>query len=203
MADGRSEGGAVPPRFVRALRWVLYGLLLASAAGTLLVLPALQRGGARPAWPWIALSWALLATFVVGYGAYRFALVRAGRYSAGKAFVQLGLMLAILGVVLGLSVDWWRAGSAGRAAVPVELARPLASSDPDVRALAAEVARHRPRADALAHAARLVELLGDPSPEVRRQAHASLVAILGGDAGEGPDAAPRWRERLRAAGALP
>lgn len=192
----------MPPRFVRALRWVLFALLLASA-GTLLVLPSLERGGARPPWGLVAAAWGLLAVFVVGYAAYRFALVREGRYSAGKAFVQLGLMLAILGVVAGLSMDGWRAGAAARAAGEVALARPLASPDPDVRALAAEVVRCRPRAEGLRHAARLVELLEDPSPEVRRQAHASLVALLGADAGEGAASVPRWRERLRAAGVGP
>jgi hypothetical protein len=60
--------------------------------------------------------------------------------------------------------------------------------------------RHRPRAEALAAAPRLAELLLDPAPEVRRQARASLVAIAGSDVGgEGPGAAARWREWSRAA----
>jgi hypothetical protein len=47
-------------------------------------------------------------------------------------------------------------------------------------------------------AERLVALLGDPSPEVRRQAHSSLTALLGQDLGEGADAAERWRAALSA-----
>jgi hypothetical protein len=40
----------------------------------------------------------------------------------------------------------------------------------------------------------LIELLEDPSPAVRREAHASLVALAGLDLGaEGPEAAERWR----------
>jgi hypothetical protein len=79
--------------------------------------------------------------------------------------------------------------------------RPLASTDPDVRALAAEVARYRPREEVGVVAGRLVELLDDPAPEVRRQAHAALVALAGHDAGgEGPGAAGRWRAWAREAG---
>ena len=194
MAEGTSQPAGLPG-FVRALRWILFALLFASAAGALLVLPALDRGAGRP--PAVAISAvaALLAVFVVGYGAYRFALVRAGRYSAGKTFVQLGLMLAILGVVLGLSME--RARDAGPAG-PVDLRRPLASSDPVARALAAELARHREPGEAIGYVPRLVELLGDDSPEVRRQARASLTALAGADAGgAGPDAARRWREYWR------
>jgi len=68
-----------------------------------------------------------------------------------------------------------------------------------VRAFAAELARHRPRDEGRSLAPGLAALLDDPSPEVRRQAHASLVAIVGADAGgEGPGAAGRWRARLEA-----
>jgi len=41
-----------------------------------------------------------------------------------------------------------------------------------------------------------VSLLEDPSPEVRRQAHATLVTIVGQDLGAGADAADRWRAAL-------
>jgi hypothetical protein len=48
---------------------------------------------------------------------------------------------------------------------------------------------------------RLVQLVDDPSPEVRRQARASLVALAGTDAGgEGAGARARWRAWWRERG---
>jgi hypothetical protein len=48
-----------------------------------------------------------------------------------------------------------------------------------------------------------VALLEDSSPEVRRQARASLTALAGEDpGGEGPEAAARWREWWRGRGAV-
>jgi hypothetical protein len=45
---------------------------------------------------------------------------------------------------------------------------------------------------------RLIELLSDRSPEVRRQARLTLVALAGADmGGEGADAPARWREHWR------
>jgi hypothetical protein len=48
--------------------------------------------------------------------------------------------------------------------------------------------------DALRYVPRLVELSEDASPEVRRQARATLVTLGGRDAGgEAPGTAERWR----------
>lgn len=190
------------PRAVRAARWILFGLLLTSAAVTLFGFPELQRAVAEGRWPpvTLAIPAALLGLFAVGYAAYRLALVRAGRYPAGRALVRIALMGAVVGVVAGLALVPPDAGSPGEG--PVRLSRPLASSNPEVRALAAEVARSRPRDEALGVADRLVDLLGDRSPEVRRQARLSLTALAGRDVGgEGPGAAARWREYWRAAAA--
>lgn len=191
------------PAFVRSLRWGVIALLVLSTALTLVGVPELQREVAAGRFPGAALAIppVLLALFVLGFGGYRLTLVRAGRYPAGKALVQLGLMVLVLAVIVGIALDRPRP-AAGDA--PVELARVLASSDPDTRALAAEAVRHRPRAVALAEVPRLVALLDDPAPEVRRQAHASLAALAGTDAGgAGPGATARWREYWRRAGALP
>jgi hypothetical protein len=180
-------------------RWVLWALLLLSSTLTLFGLPELQREVSAGRWPpaTLALPPALLAVFIVGYAAYRLALVRAGRYGAGKALVQVAVMFLVLGVVAGVALV--PPDRAGPGQGPVDLARPLASTDPDVRALAAEIVRHRPREQALAAAARLAELVDDPAPEVRRQAHTSLVALAGEDVGgEGPGAAARWRAWVRA-----
>jgi hypothetical protein len=186
------------PGAVRALRWVLYGLLLLAAAGALLGLPRAARAG----WPSalrLVPVWILLA-FVGGYAAYRFALVRQGRYSAGKAMVQIAVMLLAAGVIASISLE---APRARPALPPVDLAAPLASPDPEVRALAAEVVRHRPREEALRHLERLVALLDDESPQVRGEAHAALVALAGTDAGEGPGAAGTWRALWQERGRLP
>ena len=192
------------PRVVRVGRWVLFALLLGSAALTLFGLPELQRAVAAGRSPPAALAIGpvLLGLFVVGYAVYRIALVRAGRYPAGKALVRIALIAAVGGVVAGLVLLPADRRAPGEG--PVDLARPLFSASPEARALAAEVARHRPRDEALLHVERLADLLGDPSPEVRRQARLSLTAIAGRDVGgDGDDAAERWREHFRAGAATP
>jgi len=199
-AGGEDRIGRGPPA-ARVARWILFGLLIASAALTLFGLPELQRAVAEGRWPPLALAVgpALLALFAVGYAAYRIVLVRAGRYPAGKALVRIALMAAVVGVVAGLVRSPQDARAPGQG--PVDLSRPLLSSDPEIRALAAEVVRHRPRAQALQAVPRLLALLEDRSPEVRRQARLSLVALAGRDvAGEGPDAPARWRDYWRDAG---
>lgn len=202
MPAAGSTGEGRLPRSVRALRWILFGLLLLSTVLTLVGLPELQREVAAGRFPRAALAVppAFLALFIVGYAAYRFVLVRAGRYPAGKALVQLGLMMLVLGVIAGIALERGQPAAGDR---PVDLGRALASADPDARAMAAELLRHRPREVGLAQVARLVELLDDPSAEVRRQARAALVQLAGEDvAGEGRDAPGRWRAYWRERGAL-
>lgn len=200
-ASGAGQGGrARTPRAVRVARWVLYGVLVCSAALTLFGLPELQRAVSAGRWPpvTLAIGPALLLAFLVGFVAYRIVLVRAGRYPAGKALVRIALTAAVVGVVAG--IVRLPAGPADPGQSPVDLSRALLSSNPEVRAMAAELVRHRPAGQALAQADRLADLLEDRSPEVRRQARLSLAALAGRDAGgEGPDAATRWREYWRAA----
>lgn len=182
--------------WVRSMRWVLWVLLIASVVVTLEGLPALRdavRAGKLPAGLTLV-PVLLVGAFIVGYALYRYALVRAGRYPAGKAMVQVALM----SLFLALLVRWAGDRELGVTDRPVDLGRALASAEPDLRALAAEVLRARPRAEGVAHAGRLVALLSDPSPEVRRQAHASLVALAGRDLGEGAASAERWRAALGA-----
>lgn len=188
---------AALPAAVRVLRWVLLALLVAAAAGALLGLPrAVQGGWTRPA---RLAPVALLALFVGGYAVYRFMLARAGRYSEGKALVRVGLMVLLVGVIASIALERPPGPPAGPG---LDLASPLASPDPVVRALAAEVVRARPAAEAERHAERLLALLDDPAPEVRREARASLGALTGADAGDGPDAVARWRELCEARGFL-
>jgi len=195
MANGTRQGGAGPtPALARVLRWVLFGLLLAVAGWTLLVEPGVDPAGRGARVATIAAA-GLLGVFAAGFATYRYLLVRAGRYPAGKAFVQVGLVLAVVAIVVGSSLERRRETGPGG---PVDLTRPLVSVDPGVRAMAAELVRHRDRDAALRHVPRLIELLEDRSAEVRRQAHATLVALAGVDAGgEGSGAAERWRAHWR------
>jgi len=184
---------ALPPGSVRPARILLYLLLLAACLVSVFGLPSLEqavREGRHS--PWVLMvAPALLAAFIATFAFYRLRLVREGRYHAGRAFVVLGLMVLALGLVLPGSLDRYRAAGTVRS---VDLSRHLVSGDPEARAMAAELARHRDRGDALRYVPRLVELLQDDSAEVRRQAHASLVSLAGVDAGgEGAEAAARWR----------
>jgi hypothetical protein len=198
----QERAGAQITGTVRSLRWLVLGLLVTSALTALFVLPALDLAVADGRLPKAILfiPSVLLGLVVLVYAVHRYLLVRAGRYGAGKALVQLAILVLMVGIVGGASLDRYREA---QIAAPVDLARALASTDPVTRALAAEVVRHRPRGEALPHVERLVALLEDPSPEVRTQAHTSLVAILGTDAGTGPDAPQRWRAALRARDDLP
>ncbi|MBL0277811.1 MAG: HEAT repeat domain-containing protein [Anaeromyxobacter sp.] len=189
---------AAIPGAIGVLRWVLLALLIAAAAAALLGLPrAFQSGGSSLL---RLVPVALLVLFVGGYAAYRFALVRAGRYPAGKALVRVGLMLLLVGVIASIAVERPPPAPVGPA---LDLAAPLASPDPALRALAAEVLRARPRGEGLRHAARLAALAEDGAPEVRREARASLGALSGVDGGEGPGSAARWLVLLGERGLLP
>jgi hypothetical protein len=183
------------PSAVPYLRWTLFAILLAASGAALIGLPRAEAGG----WStWLRLvPVMLLVLFIGGYATYRYTLVRAGHYSAGKALVRVGALLLLTGAIAGIALD-----RPVRSAVVkgLDLVAPLASPDPLLRALASEVVRSRPRGEALGHVPRLIALLDDESPAVRREAHSSLVALAGRDAGDGAGAADRWREYWTAAG---
>jgi hypothetical protein len=194
----QSEGAGRRRSRVRIVWLVLYALLLASAVVSLFGAPPLEQAVREGRAPRAALivAPALLAAFIALFAANRYALVRAGRYLPGKAFIQVGVMVLVFTLVLPGSLERWR--SAGTVRV-VDLSRHLHAQDAETRALAAELARHRDPEDARRYVPRLIELLGDSSPEVRRQAQASLVALAGADGGgEGPEAPDRWRAWWRA-----
>jgi hypothetical protein len=183
------------PTAVPYLRWTLFAILLVASAAALIGLPRAEAGG----WStWLRLvPVALLILFVGGYATYRYSLVRAGRYPAGKALVRVGALLLLTGAIAGIAID-------RPATMPsvkgLDLVAPLANPDPLVRALASEAVRARPRVEALGHVPRLIALLDDEAPSVRVAAHATLVALAGRDAGEGTGAADKWRELWSAAG---
>jgi hypothetical protein len=193
---GRNTESPRLPGGLRALRGVVVGLLLLSTALTLFAVPQLRGVVAAGRWPPAALLAPpiFLAAFVAGFAVYRIALVRLGRYPAGKALVQIGLVGVMMAVVAGMILYPETEVAAGR---PIALEQAFRAQDATTRALAAEVARHRPAEEARRYGPGLADLLDDPSPEVRRQAHGSLVAIAGSDlGGEGPGAAARWRAHL-------
>lgn len=178
---------------IRAARILLYGLLAVSAVVTFTGLPTVERAVAEGRQPPLALmvAPAIFGLFIVLFALYRFFLVRLGRYHAGKAFVQVSLMALVLTLLLPGSLERYRAAEQ---VTPVDLARQLASPDPDARAMAAELIRHRSAGVAMSYVPRLVALLDDPIPEVRRQAKDSLVELAGSDpGGEGDGASARWR----------
>ena len=191
MPNLPAQGGRswIPP-LARTLRWVLVVLLAGCVVLGVIWLPELRGEVAAGRWPRGALMVppALLALFIAGYAAYRWSLVRAGRYPAGKALAQVGLMLLALGVVAGVTRE-----SVTGTERPGRVASGLRSSSPEVRAMAAELARYRPPEVARPLLPRLVELLADPDAEVRREAHASLVALCGQDPGSGKESQPAWR----------
>jgi hypothetical protein len=188
----RDDGvpGAVP-----YLRWILFALLLVAASAALIGLPRAEAGG----WStWLRLvPVLLLVLFIGGYATYRFTLVRAGHYPAGKALVRVAMLVLLTLAITGIALD--RPAPITKAP-GLDLAGPLARPEPELRALASEVVRHRPRSEALVHVPRLIALLDDESPLVRREAHATLVALAGRDVGEGSGAADRWRRLWSASG---
>jgi len=132
----------------------------------------------------------VFGAFVAAFAAYRFALVRIHKYPGFKAFYQVGLAVGVFLLLLP---------SARSSYGPVPrpgLAADFMDLNPRVRALAAEVARYRP--DAERYAPALVTALEDEDPEVRLQAHRSLVQIAGVDLGapEASGGLKRWRERF-------
>lgn len=200
MSSGLPSLPSTLARIIAPARVLLYGLLAASALATLLAGPSLEQAvrEGRLSQATLVVAPSLLALFIVVFALYRYALVRTGHYHAGKAFVQVGMMLLVLTLLLPGSLERYRAAGTVR---PVDLSRYLRAPDAEARAMAAELVRHRERVEAVRHVPRLVELVEDPSPEVRRQARESLGALAGRDVGgEGPEAAARWREFWRGQG---
>ena len=194
LRDPRKLRVRVGLAFVRTLRPALYVLLVASALLTFWAGSGI-RGRELPRWAASAAP-VIFAVFLVVFAVYRLALVRAKKYPAAMGLFQIGLGALVW--VLLLPGTRQRIGREEGDEVQVL----MRSSDPRVRALAAEVAgdRGNPR-----YATDLVERLDDSDPAVRRAAHAALVRLLGTDVSpgeEGPAAQQKWRQALRARGWL-
>lgn len=164
----------------------LYALLVGSAA---LALFAQKFPGSIPHYLERAAPWVFML-FVAGFAAYRLALVRAGKYSAAKAFFQIGASALFFALLLA-------GGASKDRAAGDDVTKLLSDSRPSVRAMAAEVARFRP--DGKRYGPALTEALLDKDPRVAEQAHRSLVVLSGVDLGGpgDPKAVEAWQERFR------
>jgi hypothetical protein len=163
----------------------LYLLLVGSAILALWArrAPGQVPGGIAQAAPWLFL------VFIVCFGAYRLALVRARKYPVFKAFFQVGAAALFFMLLMP---------GRGRPVTSAdELELLMVDASPTVRALAVEVAGHRE--GGLRYAKALVQALEDPDPRVRERAHASLVQLAGTDLGNPsqPGAVNAWQERFR------
>ena len=132
----------------------------------------------------------VFGVFVALFASYRFALVRSRKYPRFKAFYQVGLAVVVFLLLLPSA-----RASYGPLPRP-GLGTDLADNNARVRALAAEVVRHRQ--DAARYAPTLVTALEDEDPDVRLEAHRSLVQIAGVDLGSPEElgAVKRWRQRF-------
>lgn len=169
-----------------ALAGALYLLLVASAA---LSLGARRFPGLLPEKLEIAAP-TLFLVFLICFALYRLALVRARRYPAFKAFFQIGATVLFFTLLLP--------GAKNRYERPVDEVEMLLSDDnPHLRALAAEVVRHRP--EGRKYVPLLVRALRDTEPRVRQEAHRSLVVLTGQDLGEPEDeeAVKAWEKRFQ------
>ena len=165
---------------------VLYALLVGAAALAFFgrEFPGRLPGEVERVTPFV------FGAFVALFAAYRFVLVRSRKYPSFKAFYQVGLAVVVFLLLLP-------AARAGYVPPPGQgLQADLQDNNARVRALAAEVARYRP--DAARYAPALVTALEDDDPEVRLQAHRSLVQIAGVDLGapKVDGAIQRWKERF-------
>ncbi len=159
--------------FIRPLRFLSWALLASAVAVTAFGLPdGVAARMASGAWPRLLhhLPAAVFGAFLLGFSVYRFALVRAGRYHAGKAFLQVGLGALVLAYMVATGVERDRAAAHAGEGVArpaaVDLAPLLTHAQPEVRAVACEALAHRPTGDPARPLAR--RLAGtDPDPRVR------------------------------------
>lgn len=173
---------------------ILYVLLVASAALALWV--ARNASSVEPGLVKVA-PWMFLA-FAVGFAAYRLSLVAARRYSAFKAFFQVGAAALFFMLILP------GPPKPPPAALPQERDWPalLTDSNATVRALAANLVRYeipwgeldakKRHAEVLSS---LVTALEDEDASVREAAHRTLVQIFGRDLGpaDSPEARKAWK----------
>jgi hypothetical protein len=179
--------------FVRILRPALYALLVASALLTFWAGGSIggRQLGVREA----RAAPILFGIFLVVFAVYRLALVRAKKYPAATGLFQIGLGALVWVLLLPGSRERLAAAPQGaRDEVEIHLASP----QPQLRALAAELAGYRN--DPARYAGPLIEHLTDADPRVCETARVSLVRMAGGDAApgaSGKSAQELWRAFAR------
>jgi HEAT repeat protein len=180
--------------FVQVLRPLLYVLLAAAAALTFVA----GEDGGRKLPPWMLnAAPTVFGIFLVVFAVYRLRMMAAKRYPALLGFFQIGLA-ALVWVLLLPSQRHKIAAGAGD---DVQIL--FASTDPHVRAVAAEVAGYRGDPQKYAHG--LLDLLADENAYVRQQARAALARMAGADPAAGADdatAARIWRDEAKRRGWL-
>ena len=137
----RTRATTAVPGAVPYLRWILFAILLVASSAALIGLPRAEAGG----WStWLRLvPVLLLVLFIGGYATYRFTLVRAGHYPAGKALVRVAMLVLLTLAITGIALDRPPPRQPGARPRPGRAARqPRAAW---LRAVASEVVRHRPR----------------------------------------------------------
>lgn len=106
----------------------------------------------------------LFGLFVIAFGIYRLLLVKAGRYNAAKAFVQVGLAAMVFMLLLPTNLARYREVQPEPG---VDLRPLLESSEPAVRAAACEALLSRGRDDPARDIAKQLAS-EDPDPRVRK-----------------------------------
>ena len=162
---------------VASRRWVvrvvLYVMLLASAAVTLLAgdwLWRSARAGHLPVWaPLLPLG--LFTAFEVVYIIDRWLLVQRRSYPAVRAFFQVGIAFAFLALLWPRHASQLSRVMAHAGEVPTNQ-RLLAHGDPEVRAAACELAAYRQQRELVPKLEAMVG--GDASPLVREACRAAL-----------------------------
>jgi|CXWL01.1.fsa_nt_gi hypothetical protein len=172
----------------------LYVLLVASAALALWV----ERNSVTAPAALVQMAPWIFLVFAIGFTVYRMSLVAARRYSAFKAFFQIGVTAIFFMLILP------GPPKAQSVALPKdrEWNALLQDPNPKVRALAAGLARFEIRWSEPAMkqqhqsvARALVVALEDEDPLVREEAHRTLVVIIGKDLGsaQSPEARQAWK----------
>jgi len=187
------------PSSMKLLTQATYVLLAVSAAFVLWVQrnPGKLPASCESAAPWLFLSFAVLLS------AQSILKVVLKQTSFARSFMHIGIAAAFLMVLFFDLPQKMNVPKLNKAdAFPVvatsyEMEHLLVDKDERIRFLAAELVRHRP--EGLRWAPALVEALGDPSAQVRKAAHASLVHLNDGiDLGtpDEPDGIGAWKQRF-------
>jgi hypothetical protein len=174
----RRDNLGASPGAGRALRIVLYFALALSALVTMAGLPAIQQRVEAGQWHalWLIAPAVCFGLFLVIYIADRVWLLRHRNYPSGRALFQVVFGAVFLLLLLPSSIREYRT-VLQRRPPRQSLHALMLHTDPRVRAVACELAAHRPEAEAYLGA--LAQHLEDRVPAVREAAQGSLEHVTG------------------------